>query len=160
MGSLRKVWTELRSVHPIALLSAFTSIVPVALVRLDQDDLNVTLTMIVVPVVYFIATLVYRRLLGLKIMDFSIDNGSNFNDEISADPTAAQKIWLFLVSWAGAIFFGALFGFVVSYNTWKDNTSWLSDQPTDTEARVYFYIFSALVAVSYTHLTLPTTSRV
>lgn len=144
----RKVFREFRAVHPLALLAAFVSMAPMALVRQDIDTTATTYTILGATAGYFVMTLVYRYLMGIRLMDFSIDNGSNFNDEISADPTAAQQVWLFLVSWAGALTLGTVSGFLISYNSWKDDTSWLTDIPPDSEARMYLLFFAGVVFVS------------
>lgn len=144
----KQIFRELRAVHPTALLSGFVSLIPLAVVRHQEDTTQTTYAVIGGVVVYFLATLAYRKLHGLKLMDFSIDNGSNFNDEVSADPTVMQRLWLFLVSWAGALSMGTVFGFVISYETWRENAGWLSDQPADTEARVYLYVFAGFLVAS------------
>ena len=143
-----KAFREVRAVHPIGLLAGLVSLLPRAIIRHDVDSDATVFGIIGGVSLYFLFTMYYRRRNRLKIMDFSIDNGSNFNDEISADPTPAQKVWLFLVSWAGALTFGSLIGIVVSWNSWKNDVSWLSDQPTETEARVYVYVFLGLLALS------------
>lgn len=164
-----ELFREIRAVHPLAVLAGFVSLVPLSLVRLAEDTSLTTISIAIGATVYFVATLFYRQANRLKVIDFSIDNGSNFNDEISADPTIAQKMWLFLVSWAGALSLGVFFGAVVSYNNWKDQTNWLTDQPSDTEARVYVYVFLGLILVSMIifkvfrtrrHRKLPTAAKV
>lgn len=145
--SIKRAVRELKAVHPVALLAAFVSLIPLAVVRQD-DDTQTTYAIIGVSVGYFLATLIYRKLRKLKILDFSIDTGSSFNEEIGADPTGAQKLWLFLVSWAGPVVLGTLFGFVTSYNTWSEQANWLTDQPGNTESRLYLYIFGGVIILS------------
>ncbi len=134
LQSRYKIFKEVRAVHPIALLSAFVSLTPVAIVRQDVDSTTLTRGLLIASIGYFAATLLYRRAMGIRLMDFSIDNGSNFNDEVSGDPTVAQRIWLFLVSWAGALVLGTVSGFIVGYNSWKNDTEWLTAQPSESEA--------------------------
>ncbi len=148
LGSRRRMFLELRAVHPIALLAAFVSLAPMAIVRRDIDSSTTVISIIAASAIYFLVTLLYRHKMGIRLMDFSIDNGSNFNDEVSADPTAAQRTWLYMVSWAGALTLGVLSGFLISFNTWKDNTDWLTQRPTDDEARIYLLIFVGVIIVS------------
>ena len=140
----KQVFKELRSVHPISLLAAFVSLVPLALMRTDVDETSTTLSIIAAVSGYFLATLLYRRMLRLKLIDFSIDTGSNFNEEVSAAPTIAQKLWLFMVSWAGAVVLGFGLGTLLSIPVWQDDTDWLEANVQGTEARVYLIIFASL----------------
>ncbi len=146
--SITSIWWEIRAVHPVALLAAFISVIPWSLVSLNLS-LTYRLTVIGVVSVYFVSTLLYRITKGLKLIDFSIDTGSSFNDEISADPTIAQKIWLYWVSWAGAFTLGMILGSITSYNSWKDQSEWLSVKPGDTESSIYLYIFIGIILLSF-----------
>ena len=144
----RQIFLEMRSVHPIALLAGVVALVPSAALRHSVDSTFTTSSVALAGAGYFVATLIYRRLHKLKVVDFSIDNGSNFNDEVSADPTPAQIVWLFLVSWAGAAVLGASIGTIVNFGEWKGRLDWLQAQPTDSEARMYLLTFVGLILLS------------
>lgn len=146
-NNFRRFFNEVKSVHPLALLSAAVSLIPVSVFgSIENSQLKLYVSIGVG--IYFILTFVYRKLLGLKMLDFSIDTGSNFNEEISADPTLAQTIWLFTVSWAGGVLNGLVLGTMLSVNSWKGDVDWLVDRPGDDESRIYLYVFAGLILLS------------